>query len=400
MAVALTAPAQQGLDVLADQESRGINVNEIATDMKNSGFFRQNWDTLLLAAPNCLEILGNVNLVAATPWAEATPLKGTFIHLKNSDYLRGALACIPTQGSRSFLVARVSMTKIKMDAGSVHDQVRIIYKGLANPSVPMAIAEQTVKSATTKLTATRETYVATLDTYRKTSENLQQVKETLHQAREEIKALDAKKLSLEKVKKVLVSCISYLIELKDRIRKLVIFFSNLASMIELCVEKQVMPFVSDLELYAKMNSSKAELYDSYYRDVIFRMVLQILSSLSLYRDVATMYIDVDEQNLSNDAFFERQRKTLSEYNTEAEEKVHEIVKAKQEEILGKTQDRIQSISNTFEQFPAQFRPQPGSIEARAAKDGAGLLTATAEAEVAKPSALEVMAPKRRFRHID
>ena len=59
-----------------------------------------------------------------------------------------------------------------------------------------------------------------------------------------------------------------------------------------------------------------------------------------------MYIDVDSQviqkgltivdrlvmvntdpKLSNDAFFEMQRKTLSEYNTAAETTVHEIVKA-------------------------------------------------------------------------
>lgn len=66
---------------------------------------------------------------------------------------------------------------------------------------------------------------------------------------------------------MLVSCIGYLIELKDKIRKLVVFFSNLTSMIEICVTKQVIPFKKDLELYAQINATKAELYDNYYRDV-------------------------------------------------------------------------------------------------------------------------------------
>jgi hypothetical protein len=75
------------------------------------------------------------------------------------------------------------------------------------------------------------------------------------------------------------------------------------------------------------------------------MVLQILSSFQLYKDVATMYIDVDtrviqpglvvvdrlatintDPSISNDVFFARQRKILSDYNTKAESIVHEVVK--------------------------------------------------------------------------
>jgi hypothetical protein len=156
--MALDAPTAQALAILTrDEENRKVSVNEITTDMKNSEFFRQNWDNLLLAAPNCLEILGNINLVASTPWAEATPLKGKFRYLTNSDYLRGALACISSQGGRSFGVARSNMTKIQLSSGSVNEQVRllvphigilglivrlnqvkVIYKALATPSAPMA----------------------------------------------------------------------------------------------------------------------------------------------------------------------------------------------------------------------------------------------------------------------
>ena len=123
--MALTQSTQDALAVIAhDEETRKVNVTDITTDMKNSEFFRQNWDSLLIAAPNCLEIIGNINLVAATPWAEATPLKGDFKYLKNVTYLRGGLACISNQASRSFGIAHTRMYKIQLGAGSVSEQVR------------------------------------------------------------------------------------------------------------------------------------------------------------------------------------------------------------------------------------------------------------------------------------
>jgi hypothetical protein len=72
-----------------------------------------------------LEILGNINLVASTPWAEATPLKGSFKYLNNADYVRGALACISSQAGRSFGVARSNVTMIQPSSGSVNEQGRV-----------------------------------------------------------------------------------------------------------------------------------------------------------------------------------------------------------------------------------------------------------------------------------
>lgn len=41
-------------------------------------YFRKNWDSLLICGPNSLGILGNINLISATPFAETTPLEGKF----------------------------------------------------------------------------------------------------------------------------------------------------------------------------------------------------------------------------------------------------------------------------------------------------------------------------------
>jgi hypothetical protein len=67
---------------------------------------------------------------------------------------------------------------------------------IANSNYKQSIAEQTVKSATTKLNSTQQVYTATLDTYRKTSESLKSVSEDLQKAREEIAKLEAGKMGL------------------------------------------------------------------------------------------------------------------------------------------------------------------------------------------------------------
>jgi hypothetical protein len=67
---------------------------------------------------------------------------------------------------------------------------------IANSNYKQSIAEQTVRSATTKLNSTQQTYVATLETYCRTAEGLATVSENLEKARQEIKSLDASKLSL------------------------------------------------------------------------------------------------------------------------------------------------------------------------------------------------------------
>jgi hypothetical protein len=97
------------------------------------------------------------------------------------------------------------------------------------------------------------------------------------------------------------------------------------------------------------------------------MVLQMLSSFSLYRDIAPMYLAVDakvtqqglvlvdrlstvstDKSLSNDAFFEKQRKTLSENNTDAEATVHGIVKALSHQSRSEERIRTNQVRSSTE----------------------------------------------------
>lgn len=138
---------------------------------------------------------------------------------------------------------------------------------IANMNYKASIADQTVKSATTKLLSTQETYKATLDTYMKQSEQLLQVQDSLLAARQQVASLASEKMTLESVKKTLSQCMGYLAELKDRISKLVVFFSGLKNLITACIDSHVLPFKTEIETYAQENKDKSLLYEQYYRDV-------------------------------------------------------------------------------------------------------------------------------------
>ena len=70
---------------------------------------------------------------------------------------------------------------------------------IANSNYKQSVAEQTVKSATTKLHSTQATYTATLDSYQRSTDVLRDVQGALQTTRNEIAGLKASKLSLVRI---------------------------------------------------------------------------------------------------------------------------------------------------------------------------------------------------------
>ncbi|KAF2010100.1 hypothetical protein BU24DRAFT_428135 [Aaosphaeria arxii CBS 175.79] len=282
---------------------------------------------------------------------------------------------------------------------------------IASMNSKAAVAEQAVKSATTKLLSTQQTYAATLETYQKQTEQVLLVQDNLLRARQQVTALTSDKLTLETVRKVLIECISYLTDLKDRIGKLVIFFSGLTNLIDVCIKSQVQPFQKHLDSYAKNNQDKALMYGDFYRDLIFQLALKIAANFSLYRDVASMYMEVDRKciqegiilvgklhiangndKVDDDDYFRENKKKLSEFVTQAEKNVKDIVQAKQKEIISGLQNRINEIGSSIAKFPTEFQPSAKAIEA--VKDGAAITQSLTETEAAAPSAISTNIAKK------
>ncbi|KAE8341867.1 hypothetical protein BDV24DRAFT_163091 [Aspergillus arachidicola] len=116
--------AVQALEALqkADKE-RNTTAVSIARDIKCSLFFQENWDVLLCAAPYAIEILGGLNAVSATKFAEEVKIaqpKSGFRYLTSQEagmnYLQGALGDLSNKSQTTFSIARSGMFAIDLES--------------------------------------------------------------------------------------------------------------------------------------------------------------------------------------------------------------------------------------------------------------------------------------------
>ncbi|ETS82516.1 hypothetical protein PFICI_04392 [Pestalotiopsis fici W106-1] len=128
----------------------------------------------------------------------------------------------------------------------------------------------------------------------------------------------------------------------------------------------------------------------------------------LFKDVSGLYLKVDrrciqeglllvdklnisniDENVKDNVYFREQRKRLSEFCAKAEEFVHSVVKAKQQEIISGLKKRIAGIGSPIEKFPAEFQPDRKAIES--VQNGAGITQSLTKSEcAAKPSPINAI----------
>ncbi|KAK6514269.1 hypothetical protein TWF506_008666 [Arthrobotrys conoides] len=262
-----------------------------------------------------------------------------------------------------------------------------------------AVADATVRLASAKLKATQEAYQTSLTTYQESANRVLDIQDNLMKTRLEIESLKVQQLTLEGIKVVLVRCIAFLEDLKIKIDSLVQFFHRLAEVIRVCIQFQVDPFKKRIELYGKKND-KAVFYEQYMRDTIFKFALQILAKFSLFRDVAKMYIAVDEAAIkpglilvnevgsleaapgkTEDQIFELRKKRMKEYSQDAQATVKTVVQKQQQLILSTLQSRVSGISESLARFPVKYHPDEKAT--KAIQGGAELTKATNAEEVKK-----------------
>ncbi|KAI3317283.1 hypothetical protein HD806DRAFT_541339 [Xylariaceae sp. AK1471] len=100
---------------VVDLANKPQSLKEYVADLKSRTFNRYSWDTMLIAAPVCLELLGSCETVASSEWAGSVVLEPPsgegFIFFKQTR-LKGALAEINNQGRGAFINARERMAEI------------------------------------------------------------------------------------------------------------------------------------------------------------------------------------------------------------------------------------------------------------------------------------------------
>lgn len=128
-----------------------------------------------------------------------------------------------------------------------------------------------------------------------------------------------------------------------------------------------------------------------------------MANFALFKDVSGMYLEVDRRciqeglllvdklNISNtdtaikdEQYFKQNRLKLTEFCERAEKTVHEVVQAKQKEIIDGLQKRITDIGESIEKFPTDYQStNPAmAIEYQSIKQGAELAQTLTETEAA------------------
>ena len=157
-------------------------------------------------------------------------------------------------------------------------------------------------------------------------------------------------------------------------------------------------------------------YNSFLRDAIFQLALQIMGNFALCKDVAVMYREVhakcispglalvdkcaipsekkvekmtDTEKAEHNRKIDANKKDLSDYAGKAATTIKEIVKKKQDEMMGTLKKRMDEIEQELGEFPVELRPTPQ--EKRAIEVG-NEITANAikEEAMSQPSGMDMM----------
>ncbi|KAE8158095.1 hypothetical protein BDV40DRAFT_304531 [Aspergillus tamarii] len=225
------------------------------------------------------------------------------------------------------------------------------------------LCQQTIDSARTKLQISLDALTAQQETAHKMAQECVKLQNELASIRQEIASLDAQKTTLEEVRRVLRNCITFLIQLKEQVARLTIFFSTVAALVDTADKSHVQPFtkyVAD----ASTQLSQQKRLSQHYINVIYQYAMEVGASFSLYIDISDMYIQVDskyildglnlvdkmgqlsiprEDQPGSREKIEEKKKELSNYSETAQAGINEIVQKQTDAITKMSQERVEQL---------------------------------------------------------
>ncbi|KAE8400600.1 hypothetical protein BDV37DRAFT_286474 [Aspergillus pseudonomiae] len=185
------------------------------------------------------------------------------------------------------------------------------------------LCQQTIDSARVKLQISLDALTAQQETAHKMTQECLKLQNELASIRQEIASLNTQKTTLEEVRRVLRNCIAFLIQLKDQVTRLTIFFSTVATLIDSANKSHVQPFTK-LIGSASEALAKQKLLSRQRINVIFQYAMEVGASFSLYEDISDMYIQVDSNHILNGLKLVDEMGQLSSSPGHVEEKKKEL----------------------------------------------------------------------------
>ncbi|KAF7622419.1 hypothetical protein F9C07_2286161 [Aspergillus flavus] len=219
------------------------------------------------------------------------------------------------------------------------------------------LTQATVDAATARLEMAMNAYLEQQKMAQEMHTQTLKLQEELAKVHSELAQLGQKKLTLEDVRRVLRDCISYLIQLKDNVRKLTIFFSTLSMLVGSAVEKQVIPFIQ-LTKEVGDDRTQGNLVNQFTVNTILQYALNVAANFSLYQDIANMYIEVNDNHilkgltlvdemtkLTDKQGLEVKQVELRNYSKGAKEGIAEILAKTKDKICAGSSQRYQELQD-------------------------------------------------------
>ncbi|WVR09824.1 hypothetical protein IAU60_006900 [Kwoniella sp. DSM 27419] len=284
-----------------------------------------------------------------------------------------------------------------------------------------SLAEQSVRSCTSRLSSEREMLQALLMTFEAVANENNISQDRLEAKRVEAVGADPQTMQPADVQAVLVQLFGFAAQLKRKVSTVSLILENVDLTTRSVAKCQVEPFSNELEdVRSKVANELAEQYNIFMRDQIFDVMVHLASSFGLLRDVGDMYNRVHaefiaqglhriermapdgprirddmrpEERAERERYAQRVNQELADFTGRAERDARSIVQKKQEERINTLRTRVNDLTEQLNEFPSQLRPS--EPEMKAVILGRDLACAALrEALACEPDALDLLIQPR------
>lgn len=231
------------------------------------------------------------------------------------------------------------------------------------PSTDKSAANAALSQATERLGITQQALNSSQERYQAASEAAAKVQSELTAIQTKLKGLEVEGQTLEKVKEILMDCISTLVQLKVQISKLKAFFSALSTMVQVVVQNKVKKFDEDVSSLATDAKKRSVLrLTDMDIEIIYSSTLQIKAYFDLLQTICRMYtkmhvehvepgmrLVIDLSQVMKDPNQMRpKRDALNKWADGANKAIMQTVADKQAEIRSSLESRVAAIAEQTE----------------------------------------------------
>ncbi|KAI2628393.1 hypothetical protein GGS21DRAFT_241554 [Xylaria nigripes] len=239
-----------------------------------------------------------------------------------------------------------------------------------------AFRKQILDAAANRLETTAKVLETTTDSFQKAGDRLVDVQLKIANIQADISKLKADSINLEHIKAVLIKSIEILVQLKTQISKLVAFFSAVSTLVDHVVDDQVQPFIEYLNAFTGgpersiLNFS----FTDFQRQLIFGFSLSIRAYFELFQDISAMYRKIDNDYIRDglkmvnemqveygsisdktaaQKILDKKMRAVSDFNVSAVQGVKNVIKQKQDEIMGNLETNARVAADDVKFLPAR-----------------------------------------------